>query len=94
MLGVALNFLSGALFAIGINRNKLMNQQVELTASEHQLLELLRETHVDGFRLVIELNGGAWEVTVSGQLLGKPLKSLGSGASFGEAWDNMAPWGT
>jgi hypothetical protein len=51
--------------------------EMEVTASERQLLEILREKHVDGFRLVVERDGGAWEVTLSGPLSGRPRKSLG-----------------
>ena len=65
---------------------------MEVTASERQLLEILREKHSDGFRLVIELDGGAWEVTLTEPLSEKNRKSLGVGANFSDAWHNMVPW--
>ena len=96
MLGAVISFVWGALFAVGNlipnSRNEPLNHEMEVTASERQLLDILRETHVDGFKLVIERDGGAWEVTLSGQLPGKRRKSLGVGASFSEAWNKMLPW--
>jgi hypothetical protein len=65
---------------------------MEVTASERQLLEILGENYVDGFRLVVERGGGAWKVTLSGSLSGRPRKSLGVGANFSEAWKSMVAW--
>ena len=96
MLGAGISFVSGVLFAVGNlisgNRNEPMNYEMEVTASERQLLESLREMHADGFKLVIERDGGAWEVALTAQLPGKPRKLIGVGASFSEAWDKMVPW--
>jgi hypothetical protein len=66
--------------------------EMELTASERQLLEVLREKHVDGFRLEVELDGGAWEVTLTDptSLVGRKL--LGVGTNFSDAWQNMVSW--
>src|SRR5262249_11382363 len=96
MLGAGISFVCGALFAVGnfvpSSRNEPMSHAMVVTASERQLLDILRATHVDGFKLVIERDGGAWEVILSGQVPGKPRKSLGVGASFREAWEKMVPW--
>jgi hypothetical protein len=63
---------------------------MDITQQEQQMLELLREwAGGDQYRLLIERQDGAWDITLSE--VGKPHTARGTGATFGEAWDDMAP---
>jgi len=64
---------------------------MEVTESEQQMLEIIRETDADGFRIMIERRDGVWEVSVAGKSQEKLLITRGVGPSFDEAWNNVAP---
>jgi hypothetical protein len=72
-------------------------QQFDVTNAEQQLIECLREIGARRdearFRLVIELDGGAWEIVMSEQIesLGKKIGASGVGATFDQAWIGMDP---
>jgi hypothetical protein len=66
---------------------------MKLTRQEEQLIEVIRENANDGgFRLLLERQDGAWEVTLRAPLKRGQLGSArGVATSFAAAWDNMNP---
>jgi hypothetical protein len=67
---------------------------MKLTEQEQDLIEVIRENASDdGFRLVLERQSGAWEVTFTAPIKGprKLATVRGVGTSFAAAWDNMKP---
>jgi hypothetical protein len=65
---------------------------MKLTEQEQDLIEVIREnTNDDGFRLLLERQNGAWEVTLRAPIWGKLATARGVGTSFAAAWDNMEP---
>ena len=65
---------------------------MELSEEETQMIETIREwSGADEFRLRIERQDGAWEITLSEAPHDGRRAARGTGATFKEAWDNMAP---
>jgi len=70
------------------------NVKMEATEQERQMLEVIRDHGVDAssdFRLLIQRQDGAWDVTLSVAPHDELNTSRGTGATFNAAWDNMAP---
>jgi hypothetical protein len=68
--------------------------KMEATEQERQLVEVVREHEVDAtsdFRLLVQKQDGAWDVTLSIAPHDDLSTSRGTGATFNDAWDNMAP---
>ena len=68
--------------------------KMEGTEQERQLLEVVREHEGDAtsdFRLLVQRQDGAWDVTLSIAPHDELDTSRGTGATFNDAWDNMAP---
>jgi hypothetical protein len=71
--------------------------QGDMTNAERQLIECLRRLQARRdeakFRLVIELEGGSWEIKMSEHIgsLGRNIGARGVGATFDEAWSGMDP---
>jgi hypothetical protein len=64
---------------------------MEPTEQERQMLECIREQgRHDRFRLTIELEEGVWQASMEA---GGFVQVRGVGASFDQAWDNMAQIG-
>ena len=70
------------------------NVQMEATEQERQMLEAIRD-HGGGtasdFRLLVQRQDGAWDVTLSIAPHDELDTSRGTGATFNDAWDNLAP---
>jgi hypothetical protein len=78
-------------------------QQFDVTVAERQLIECLRSIHTRRhamkFRLVIELEGGAWEIEMSEEesvqlgriAVGRKIVARGVGATFDLAWSGIEP---
>jgi hypothetical protein len=67
--------------------------KMEGSEQERQLLETLRD-HGDAesdFRLLVQKQDGAWDVTLSIAPHDQLNTSRGTGSTFSDAWDNMAP---
>jgi hypothetical protein len=63
-------------------------QSALMSEAEDQVLELLPGHDVPEFKLTVECTGGVWDVTLSAP----PNRSgRGTGATFAEAWENIAP---
>ena len=61
---------------------------MELTEQERQLVEIVRaNADSDGFRVAIERQDGAWEISLGGKL----GRGRGAGSSFAEPWDDLSP---
>jgi hypothetical protein len=61
-----------------------------LTDEEWEMIEIIRETRnkeTGGFRLLIELKDGAWEIELKSG--GVPYPARGVGADFNQAWSNV-----
>ena len=64
----------------------------EPSEQETQLLQILREwSGNDDYCLSIEYGDGVWEIALSAAPGGKRSSARGSGRTFEEAWDSMAP---
>jgi hypothetical protein len=61
----------------------------DITDQERQFLESLRQKRSHDLRVTIEYMQGAWDVTMTEP--GTKRLARGTGATFGEAWDNMQP---
>jgi hypothetical protein len=72
-----------------------MTKKMDVTEQERQMIEILREwAGEDEYRLSIERQGGAWDITLSGTIKGKRRgRARGTGATFDRAWDSMSPLG-
>lgn len=64
---------------------------MNLRRPEQQMIEVIRENASNEFRLLIEREGGAWEITMSVAPHDDRHKARGTGGTFDEAWNNMAP---
>ena len=67
---------------------------MEGSEQERQLLEALRDHGLDAasdFRLLVQKQDGAWDVSLSIALHDELNTSRGTGSTFNDAWDNMAP---
>jgi hypothetical protein len=64
--------------------------KMTVTEQERQMIEILREqqTNSEDFSITIEHRDGAWDITFSATIDGKAKRTRGTGASFGQAWDN------
>jgi hypothetical protein len=65
-----------------------MYVKMEGSEQERQLLEVLRDHKADGasdFRLSVQRQGGAWDVTLSVAPHDELNTSRGTGATFGDA---------
>ena len=70
------------------------NVKMEGSEQERQLLEVLRDHGVDAasdFGLLVQKQDGAWDVTLSIAPHDQLNTSRGTGSTFDDAWDNMAP---
>src|SRR5262249_46479196 len=70
------------------------NVKMEGSEQERQLLEVLRDHDGDAasdFRLLVQKQDGAWDVTLSIAPHDQLNTSRGTGSTFDDAWDNMAP---
>jgi hypothetical protein len=68
--------------------------KMEGTEQERQLLEVVREHEGDAtsdFRLLVQRQDGAWDVTLSIAPHDELNTSRGTGSTFNDAWDNIAP---
>ena len=72
-----------------------MKQPFELTESERQLIEIIRQQENDktDFRLVIECVDRAWEIAMSISPHDESHGARGVGKTFNQAWDDMGPLG-
>ena len=61
------------------------------TEAEVQLLELVRGNDAEEFKLTIEREAGAWNVTLSTPPHDARHKRRGFGTTFAEAWRGIAP---
>jgi len=62
---------------------------MDVTVQERQLIEDLRQWGKVNYRLQIEIVDGVWDVAV--RELGTKRAARGTGATFDDAWDGMAP---
>ena len=70
------------------------NVKMEGSEQERQLLDVLRDHDGDAaseFRLLVQKQGGAWDVSLSIAPPDELNTSRGTGSTFNDAWDNMAP---
>ena len=70
------------------------NVKMEGSEQERQLLEVLRDHDGDAasdFRLLVQKQDGAWDVSLSIAPHDELNTSRGTGSTFNDAWDNMAP---
>ena len=61
---------------------------------ERQLLECLRDQKGNpgsDFRLLVQIQDGAWDVTLSVAPHDVLNGARGTGSTFNEAWENLAP---
>ena len=68
--------------------------KMEGSEQERQLLEVLRDHEGDAtsdFRLLVQRQDGAWDVTLSIAPHDELNTSRGTGATFNDAWGDMAP---
>jgi hypothetical protein len=78
----------------GVAKMSTYNVKMEGSEQERQLLEVLRDHGVDAasdFRLLVQKQDGAWDVTLSIAPHDELNASRGTGPTFNDAWDNMAP---
>jgi hypothetical protein len=68
-------------------------EQFEVSVSERQLIEILREWQgeSDDYHLAIERADGAWEVKLGLRWKEKDKWARGVGKTFDDAWDNVSP---
>ena len=90
----------GLYFLLGlrVHRSKFNmiahNVKMEATEQERQMVEVVRDHKVDAtsdFRLLVQRQDGAWDVTLSIAPHDELNTSRGTGATFNDAWDNMTP---
>ena len=70
------------------------NVKMEGSEQERQLLEVLRDHDGDAasdFRLLVQKQDDAWDVSLSIAPHDELNTSRGTGSTFNDAWDNMAP---
>ena len=70
------------------------NVKMKATEQERQMVEVVRDHRVDAssdFRLLVQRQDGAWDVTLSIAPHDELNTSRGTGATFNDAWDNMEP---
>ena len=70
------------------------NVKTEGSEQERQLLEVLRDHDGDAasdFRLLVQKQNGAWDVSLSIAPHDELNTSRGTGSTFNDVWDNMAP---
>jgi hypothetical protein len=70
------------------------NIKMEATEQEWQMVEAVREREADttsDFRLLVQRQDGAWDVTLSIAPHDELNTSRGTGTTFNDAWGNMAP---
>jgi hypothetical protein len=70
------------------------NVKMDGSEQERQLLGVLRDHDADAaseFRLLVQKQDGAWDVTLSVASHDELNTSRGTGSTFNNAWDNMAP---
>ena len=68
------------------------NVKMEATEQEQQMVEVVRAHKADAdFRLLVERQDGAWDVTLSIEPHDELNTSRGTGLTFNDAWGNMAP---
>ena len=70
------------------------NIKMEGSEQERQLLEVLRDQGIDvasEFRLLVQMQDGAWDLSLSIAPHDELNTSRGTGSTFNDAWDNMAP---
>ena len=68
--------------------------KMEGSEQERRLLETLRDHDGDAasdFRLLVQKQDGAWDVTLSIAPHDQLNTSRGTGSTLNDAWDNMAP---
>jgi hypothetical protein len=68
------------------------NVKMKATEQERQMVEVVRDHRVDAssdFRLLVQRQDGAWDVTLSIAPHDELNTSRGTGATFGDAWDNI-----
>lgn len=68
--------------------------KMKASEQERQLLEVLRDRDGDAaseFRLLVQKQDGAWDVSLSIAPHDELNTSRGTGSTFNDAWDNMAP---
>jgi hypothetical protein len=69
------------------------NVKMEGSEQEWQLLQVLRNHGADvasDFRLLVQRQDSAWDVTLSIAPHDELNTSRGTGSTFNDAWDNMA----
>jgi hypothetical protein len=68
-------------------------EQFEVSVSERQLIEILREWQgeSDEYHLEIGRVDGAWEVKMAAVCKGKDKWARGVGKTFDDAWDSADP---
>ena len=66
---------------------------MEVSDQEHDLLEFLREEKKrdDTCLLLVDVQNGAWTVSLSTMVGGTRLAGKGTGTSFAEAWERVGP---
>jgi hypothetical protein len=69
-----------------------MEHAMGISSQEEQMCEMIREQSAsDEFRLTVERRDGAWDITLSTAPHDQRRMSRGTGTTFNDAWDNMAP---
>jgi len=64
----------------------------QVSEQEASFLEILREwSGKDDYRMVIEFQSGAWEISLQAVINGKDCRARGVGETFDQAWDNVNP---
>jgi hypothetical protein len=80
---------------IGVEQTMIThNVQMKATEQERQMLEAIRDHGLgtaSDFRLLVQRQDGAWDVTLSIAPHDELDTSRGTGATFNDAWDNLAP---
>ena len=79
---------------MGAAKMSTYNVKMEGSEPERQLLEVLRDhdaAATSEFRLLVQKQDGAWDVTLSVAPHDELNTSRGTGSTFNDAWDNMAP---
>ena len=65
---------------------------MDISSQEDQMIGVIRENNdTDEFHLLVERRDGAWDITLSTAPHDQRHKTRGTGATFNDAWDNMAP---
>jgi len=63
---------------------------MKITPQESQIIHIIRGwDNQDAFRLVVEREDGTWKLTLSKEPHDLRHTSRGTGATFGDAWDNL-----